>query len=313
MVARKTFTENKQASGRYCDGMELVFRLDDNNATDGFQQLKVKLPLNSKGELEKGKYIIENNTVTEGGNIDIMYTKGMFTNVFDDADFSTGKDKFNFSMYLRMEEVDSATHRLAGVIDSLSITSKADTTKKITVKNAGFNLFFDHFELYLDDELAYEGATSPYDNWVPYIYGSETNDYISQVYPQLYATSDKVPFKNKANVSLVFITPKIEGSVSKMMSPYPYDNSSTEFLLIFPNEPVQIDGEDIAVIQPVGKYDAVIEKAEAMINVRASITTDSAKLVVQEKYDDEGNRIPPAYLKSSPVYKVKISYTQKRL
>ncbi|MRG44106.1 hypothetical protein GFS24_03225 [Chitinophaga sp. SYP-B3965] len=167
MIAQRTFDPYSAPSAfhRYRTGFELALRLDDNNNIELYQKLQVQIPINEKGEPVPGKYTIKNNVVTEGGDMNIKYTKGIYSDVFPDANFKTGKDKFIFDMALRLEVFDTATHEVAGYIDELIIQDKSNLARKVIFKDLGFTLNYNHMEIFLNDTLAFEGATDANSMW----------------------------------------------------------------------------------------------------------------------------------------------------
>lgn len=187
MSARRTFindfSETPSPETFYRKGFELIVRLDDDPYD--YTKLRVILPINEKADPKLGTYRITDNNADGIPNLDISYTPAGTNTSFPRARYSTDKGKFNFNMTIRIEKFDPITHEIAGYIDELLIVDKANPSKNISVKELGFTLVFDHFEVYLDGALAYEGTTDPDGNslW-----------FLGYVNSKLFATSKKPIF-----------------------------------------------------------------------------------------------------------------------
>lgn len=313
MIGRKIFSDTKQPNGLYSSGFELVIRLDDNAEEYGFQQLQIQLPLNDSGHVKKGRYSIENSVVKDGGLIDLIYTKGMFTDVFPDAAFNADKEKFNFNISIRIEEFDAINHSISGVIDSMKIYSIADTSKKIRIKNAGFNFYFDFLEVYLNDTLTYETATTAYSIWYPRNFGGEEN--ISSVSGErLYPVVNNVPIK-QGQVTFGFSFMEVL-PVFQQETVLPLTPSSTTVFLIGSQEYVEIGSKPLYGITPVAGYQCrFINSTQVNIAGGVEITTTSAKALLDEYYDynvDPVAYYPQGFL-ATPEYKLKCAFYQRKL
>lgn len=315
MIARKSFGEVKQPSGSYANGFDLVIRLDDNAEAYGYQQLQIRLPLNENGQLVKGTYTIKDNQVTEGGNIDVQYSKGIFTEVFPDAAFSTDKSSYNFNLSLRIEEYDNAEHSIAGVIDSLRINLIADTSRHITIKNAGFHFFYDFLELSIGDEIVYEAATNPYSIWFPRTSGGEQK-VISVSGEKLYPFSQNAPFKPGQLIFGLEFTELQEtftGTTELPVSPF-----LSNLFLLRPEEYTEINGKPLYGIIPSGNYTCRFAKSPKIdIAGGMEITFDNGKKLMDEYYDYEADPVSGVYHPQEFIegveYKVKCAFYQKKL
>jgi hypothetical protein len=152
--------ETPSSEAFYRKGFELIIRLDDD--LYDYTMLRVIIPVDEKANPKTGTYNIKDNLPEADIAADIIYTPASANTAFPSAKYSTGQDKFNFNMALRIENFDPVTHEIAGYIDELRIADKSNPSKNINLKELGFTLVFDHFEVYLDDVLAYEGTTDPY-------------------------------------------------------------------------------------------------------------------------------------------------------
>jgi len=313
IVARKTFSDTKQASGSYADGFELVIRLDNNTAESGFQQLQIKLPINEKGQVVKGNYIIQNNEVVEGGNMTLIYAKGTFTNVFPDASYPANKDKFNFNLSLRVEDFNATEHKLSGVIDSLKISDATNPEKSITMKEAGFNFYYDFLELYLNDQLMYETTTNPYSLWYPRVSSPEENVIVISG-EKLYPTTVAAPFKfGQLTFILSFnqVTPVFTGETV-----LPMPSSTPNQFVLRSEEYMEIAGKPLYGILPATTYQCrFITPPKMDVSGGMEVSTTNAKNLLEEFYDY--NVDPPTYepqrFIDSPTYKLKCLFYQKKI
>lgn len=245
--------------------------------------------------------------------MDVIYTKGTFTNIFPDAAFSTDKDKFSFSISMRIENFNPVNHSIAGVIDSMKIYSIADTTKKITIKNAGFNFYFDFLELFLNDTLMYETATGPYSNWFPRNFGGEEN--IAGVSGErLYPTIKNPPFKmGQLSFGFSFIQVQ-EVFQRETILPLSSDGSNFSFR---PEEYLEINGRPFAGISPGTTYECrFINSTQIGIAGGVEVTTGNAKQLLDEYYDYVADPVSGVYhpqeFMNAPNYKLRCMFYQRK-
>lgn len=307
MIARKSFAAQAQPSGRYCNGFEFLIRLDENNATSGFQLLSIKLPLNDHGELAAGNYVIKDNEVISPANaqhIDIDYKKGAFSDVFPDASYISGQDDFLFNLTLRIASVDSITHTVAGYIDSMSIKSRTDASRKITIKEAGINLNYNHMEIFNNGTLMFESVPQDLDEWYPteqaVLYG-----YLGIYSWELFPASAPHVFEK----AVFYCEWK-----SDYLIPYTGVGAyvfptKTDDPLLGPGikSPLFVTSDDwTKSLIALSEAKVVINAVKDYIFINGNFEAE-AKLVV---YDD--NYIP-VFQPDSPLYKLKGSFFQKKL
>jgi hypothetical protein len=315
MIGRKYFGEVKQPSGSYASGFDLIIRLDDNSEESGFQQLLIRLPLNASGQLEKGIYAIKDNQVTESGNIEIRYSKGMFTEVFPDAVFSVDQAKYNFNLSLRIEDFNITDHSIAGVIDSFRIGLAADTSKHISIKNAGFNFFYDYLELSVNDQLTYEATTNEYSYWFPRVSGGEEK-FLGLSGEKLYSLSETSPFKQgQLTFSLSFneLQETFIGETVLPVTPW-----ATDVFILQSEEYLELDGKPVFGLLSAGNYQCKFTKSPKIdVAGGMEISFDNGKLLMDEYYDYVADPVWGVYypqeFKEAPSYKVKCTFYQKRL
>ncbi|RPD39880.1 hypothetical protein [Chitinophaga barathri] len=300
MIAQRTFDPYGAPSAfhRYRTGFELVVRLDDNNNRDSYQKLQVQFPLNEKGEPVPGKYTITNNAVMEGGDVNIKYTKGNTSDVFPDANFSTGKDNFIFDMALRLEVFDTATHVVAGYIDDLSIRNKINPAKRTTFKGLGFTLTYNHMEIYLNDTLSFEGTTDANSTW-----------YFGNAVAMLNGASSASPFIMSA---MAFNITEFTGVGS-----YAY-KTNTDDLSYGPNANItinegsgigELDGYISPAIFPVDDHTITVETYIENVLIKGTLSAAKAQLWG----NNTGGYYPSDIIVTRPPFKLTGSFFQRQL
>jgi hypothetical protein len=297
MIAQRTFdpyVENPP-SGRFCNGFEFTVRLDD-NAYD-FQKLQVRLPLNDKGEPLPGDYMIENNTVTEGGDINVVFTKSSSSTVFPSANYSREKDKFNFSLKMRLVTFNSATHEVAGFIDALSIEDKGDAAKKINLKDLGFTLVYDHFEIYLDDIFAFEGTSDGGSFW-----------YTGSGNVNLFSCSSKAPF-NMASGGFVITDFKGPGKYESEIIDDPDYGPVSAFKINEGTGMGTIGDFTSPAIIPAAVHEINVETFLENVLIKGTFSAPEAKLWG----NNSGGYYPNTLIPGKPAYKLSGSFFQRQL
>ncbi|MGN7722711.1 hypothetical protein [Chitinophaga sp. 22620] len=309
MIGRKVFGETKQPNGTYASEFELAMRLDNNSEIIGFQNLRIKLPLGDSGQVKTGKYIIENNEIKEGGLLDIKYIKGVFADVFEDAAFSTDKDRFSFSISMRIEGFNAVKHTIEGVIDSMTIYKLADTSKHITIRNAGFNFYFDFLEVYLNDTLTYETATTDYSMWYPTEYSPVENIALISG-ERLYPVAAEVPIKAPLLTFVVYFGNDADTIHQETI--YPLSMFSTTLFLLSSSEYVPINDRALLGISPKGAYQCrFINATQLSIAGGIEVTSDKCGMALDEYYDAGGTYQPAEFLPDRE-YKLRCAFYQRK-
>ncbi|GEM_PF-6599268 len=167
MSARRVFMnrydDKPTEKGFYRKGFDLLVRLDDDPYN--FSTLQLSLPINEYGNPKLGKIIVTDNTIANKEVFDVAYRSSTMNTNFPNARLSKQADKFNFNVEMRIESFDSIKNEVSGVIESIVILEKTGQAKKLELKELGFTLVFDHMEVYLDNQLAYEGTTDDNSFW----------------------------------------------------------------------------------------------------------------------------------------------------
>lgn len=300
MIAQRTFDPSiiDPPSHRYCNSFELAVRLDDNSDRSGYQKLQVQFPLNEKGEPVPGNYTIKNNVVTAGGDINIRYTKGNTSDVFPNANFHTGKDNFDFNMELRLEVFDTATHEVAGFIDELSIQDKSTPSKRITFKDLGFTLNYNHMEIYFNDTLIFEGTTDENSTW-----------YTGNGLSTLYAASLKAPFSVAA---MAFNIAEFQGAGAYTYVTNTDDLSYGPTARISMNEYSgvgEVDGYVSPAIFPEAEHTITVETYIENVLIKGKLSADKARLWG----NNTGGYYPSDLITTRPAFKLTGSFFQRQL
>ncbi|MDR6785557.1 hypothetical protein ABIE26_004267 [Pedobacter africanus] len=300
MSARRTFIDvysgTPSATAHYRKGFEFIVRLDDD--LYDYSTLRVSLPLDENGNPKPGTYSIQNNEATEGNGTDIAYRAASASTTFPNTRYSTQKDKFIFNLSLRLEKFDPLTHEVAGVIDELSIQDKTESSKRISLSDLGFNLVYDHFEIYLNDVFTYEGSTDPNGSSFWYTGNGTSN---------LYLTSGTAPFDG-ATALFNLADFKGIGNYSSETTLDP-DYGPTSALMISDGSGVaMIDEYAVPLINP-STTEIKVETFVENVLIRGSFTANEAKLWG----NNSGGYYPNTLIPGKPVYKISGSFFQRQL
>jgi hypothetical protein len=301
MTAAKSFSAERQPSGRYSDGFNISIRLE--NVEQNFRNVVITLPLNDSGLLSKGKFTVKNNEIIEGNgrNFNISYYQGPFFEDLGKVEVVDFKTQTDFWMNLGMEVVtyDTLAHTISGFIDSLIIVNKLDTTKKMIIRDAQFSVNYNHFEMSINDKdfLEADARDAPF-------YGVFGTNLFGAAVAPLYpvAVKDSNYYKDfssslfefsgnywtfEGNGTYIIKSPTLEDSYYHLKMNYP------DYAAVW--QPDTTAASDIKV---------VVESYLPNLAIKATLSTELKKI-------DQSNW-PPIFFQDT-VYKVKVSYGARKL
>lgn len=299
MSARRTFINTQPSPVTfYRKGFELIVRLDDDPYN--YTQLRVMLPIDEKADPKPGTYRISDNNANGTNSLDISYTPASTNTTFPRLQYSRDKDKFNFNLTIRIEKFDPVTHEIAGYIDELNIVDKNSPAKNIFLKELGFTLVYDHFEVYLNDTLAYEGTTDPEGNslW-----------FLGYINAKLFSAGINPVFKMG---DIAFNIPDFKG-LGNYDQNGEYDalfNQMTGSIVLSENSGVEtVDGFLLPTFYTLGLSQVKVDTWLENVLIRASITAETTQIWG----NNSGGWTADTPIPNKPNYKLKGYFFQRQL